>query len=161
MSDWKERLRDNAVHRETERRIEATKIEREGSEVETFYANTVIPAFEELQGLLSQYGRQVNISPVTGYSNQRSATIAVLRDDTAELELSIKVEVDPSGSRASVLWTRTDWAAGQRSSFKDTPFEDSSFEDSSFFTSLSDITKEQIVDLFMDEYMPIFERSKA
>ena len=82
--------------------------------------------------------------------------IDVLHNDTTELAVSIKVEVDTSGSRASALWTRTDLKDGQRSSFEDSPFEESAF-----FTSLSDITKEQIVDRFMEEYMPIFERSDA
>ena len=155
MSDWENKLRDTAEHKLTEHRTGSEEIAGTPTEVETFYANVVMPAFEEVQGLLRQHGRQVNISPMTGYANRRSATIAVLHNNTTELELSIKVQVDPSGSRASARWTVTDVEDGQRSSFEDNPFEDSSF-----FTSLAAITKEQLVDRFMDEYMPIFERSK-
>ncbi len=154
VSDWENKLRDAAKQQVTEHRTGSEEIADAPAEVETFYANVVMPAFEEVQGLLRQHERQVNISPVTGYSNQRSATITVLHNDSTELELSVRVEVDPSGSRASARWTMTDTQDGQRSSFEDNPFEDSSF-----FTSLSDITKDKIVDRFMDEYMPIFERS--
>ena len=156
MSDWKDRLRDAADRQETERRTHGEQIGQVPTEVDTFYANAMMPAFEELQGLLGQYGRQVNISPVTGFENHRSAMIDVLHNGATELALAIRVEVDSSGSRASAYWTRTDLQDGQRSSFEDHPFEDSAF-----FTSLSDITKEEIVDRFMDEYMPIFERSRA
>ncbi len=154
MSDWQERLRDSADRQESRGRADAERAGHTLPEVEAFYADVVIPAFEELRDLLRRYGRQVDVRPMTGYSSGRSATIEVLRGDTTELELSVNVEGDSEGSRASALWTRTDWQDGQRSSFKDNPFEKDSF-----FTSLSDITKEQIVGRFMEEYMPIFEQS--
>lgn len=156
MSNWENKLRDTAEHKATEHHTDSEGI-AEPAEVETFYENVVRPAFEDLHGLLRQHGRQVNISPMTGHANQRSATIAILHNDATELELAVRVVVDPDGSRASVRWTMIDTEDGQRSSFDDSLFEDGSF----FFTSLSDITKEQLVDLFMDEYMPIFERSKG
>ncbi len=150
MRNWKDKLRESA-----ERRTGTEKIAPVPAEVETFYSNVVLPAFGEVQGLLEPHQRQVVISPVTGHSNKRAATIAVLHNDGMELELSIRVQVDSSGSRASARWTVTDMD-GHRSSFDDNPFENGSF-----FTTLSDITKEQIIDRFMAEYMPIFERSKA
>lgn len=156
MSDWENKLRDTAEEKVTERRTGPEKNAQAPTEVETFYANVVMPAFEEVQGLLRPHGRQVSISPATGYSKQRSATLAVLHNDAPELELAVKVEIDPSGSRASALWTTTDMKDGHRSSYEDNPFVDSSF-----FTSLAEITREQIVNRFMDEYMPIFERSKG
>ncbi len=154
MTDWNDRLRDSAQHQETKQRTEAEGSGQETPEVQAFYADVVMPAFEEIQHLLRNYGREVNISPMTGYSNRRSAKIEVLHAGTVELELSIDVEVDPSGSRASARWTTTEREGGDRSSYKDNPFEENSF-----FTSLSAIRKEQIVDRFMNEYLPIFERS--
>ncbi len=154
MSDWKDRLRDAAQRQEAKQRTDTEKIEHEQPEVEVFYADVVVPAFEEIQQLLRNYGREVNISPMTGYSNRRSAKIEALHAGTVELELSIDVEVDPSGSRASARWTTTEREGRDRSSYKDNPFEENSF-----FTSLSAIRKEQIVDRFMIEYLPIFERS--
>ncbi len=154
VSDWKDRLRDAAQRQETKQRSDAERIDQEQPEVEVFYADVVVPAFEEIQQLLREYGREVNISPITGYSNQRSAKIEALHAGSVELELSIDVEVDPSGSRASARWTSTEREGGDRSSYKDNPFEDNSF-----YTSLSAIRKEQVVDRFMNEYLPIFERS--
>lgn len=154
MSDWKDRLRDAAQRTETEQQTGAKRGAQEPPEVAAFYADVVMPAFEEIQRLLREYGREVNISPMTGYADQRSVKIEALRAGTSELELSIDVEVDPSGSRASARWTTTEGERGERSSYKDNPFEDTSF-----YTALSAIRKEQVVDRFMDEYMPIFERS--
>jgi hypothetical protein len=154
VTDWNDRLEDSAQHQETKQRTVAEASGHETPEVQAFYADVVIPAFEEIQQLLRNYGREVNISPLSGYSNRRSAKIEALHAGTVELELSIDVEVDPSGSRASARWTTTEREGGDRSSYKDNPFEESSF-----FTSLSAIRKEQVLDRFMAEYMPIFERS--
>ena len=154
MSEWKDRLRDVAQRQEAKQRTDAERIDQEQPEVEVFYSDVVLPAFEEIQQLLREHGRQVNISPITGYANHRSAKIEALHAGTVELELSIDVEVDPSGSRASARWTTTERQGRDRSSYKDNPFEENSF-----YTSLSAIRKEQVVDRFMTEYMPIFERS--
>ncbi len=154
MSGWNDRLRDAAKRKETEQQTDTERVEQEPPEVKAFYADVVMPAFEEIQRLLREYGREVVISPMTGYSNRRSVKIEALHNGTTELELSINVEVDPGHSRASARWTTTEGEGRQRSSYKDNPFEDNAF-----YTSLSDIRKDQVVDRFMNEYMPIFERS--
>ncbi len=149
MGDWKDRLRNTFDQTAAKKQSDADKIAHAATEVKDFYRTKVEPAFLELRGEIEKYGRQADVRPMTGGGREYVQGINVTRNGNLELYYVVRVQVSPDRLYVAPVKTQIDWTNDRR------------FTSEGYFKSNdpSDITKDEIISNFLDEYAPIVERA--
>jgi hypothetical protein len=143
MRDWKQDLdaffRDRG---EAPRSSTTDLLVRRNNEARTFIEQTVMPAFEELQVALAQYGREALLS--TAHKGRAAASIRVRNEGRDEFEYLIGVRVTPERAVPyAELIPHTGWPKR--------PIESPLREGTQDY-GVSDITKEQVIAHFLSSY---------
>jgi len=115
--------------------------------VEKFYSTIVTPAFKELKSELKRHGRDVEV-----YAERRDfASIIVNFEGEEELDYSIEVMLSPARVFPRPVIHYTEWASSRRLRVEGLLRTGSQDYD------ISDITKEEIIEHFLDEYKNYIE----
>ncbi len=143
MRDWKQDLEAFFRARgETPRPSTTDLLVRRNNEAGIFIDQTVMPAFEELQAALAQYGREALLS--TAHKGRAAASIRVRHEGRDEFEYLIGVRVTPERAFPYVeLIPHGGWPRR--------PIENTVREGSQDY-SVSDITKEEVIAHFLASY---------
>jgi hypothetical protein len=150
MSDWKQDLDEffrarGLAPRPSDSAPRVRALVRRDEEAATFIAETVMPAFEELQEVLSQYGRVAQVGPVQLSPTQRkraAASIRVRAEGRDEFEYIIGVRVTLEQAFPYVeLIQRWPWYARERM-----------IREGAQDYSVTDITKEEVIRHFLSSY---------
>jgi hypothetical protein len=144
MSNWKQDL--DALFRargEGPRPSTTDLLVRRNQEAGVFIDQTVVPAFEELQGALGQYGREALLS--TNHKDRgAAASIRVRSEGRDEFEYLIGVRVTPERAFPYVeLVPHPGWP--KRASER-------TIRDGAQDYSVTDITKEEVIRHFLSSY---------
>ena len=145
MKDWKiilagffEKQKEKEGAQEEKRSLEKLRVEK-------FYASTVNPAFEELKAEFKKHGREVEV-----YTERRDfASIIVQFEGDEELDYSIEVMLYPGLAFPRPVIHYTEWASSRR--LRAEGFLRKGTQD----YDISDITKEEIIEHFLNEYKNI------
>ena len=144
MSDWKQHL--DAIFRaggEMPRPSTTDLLVRRNQEAHAFIVQTVVPAFEELQEALSQYGRESLLS-ADHKDRGAAASIRVRNEGRDEFEYLIGVRVIPERAFPYVeLIPHHGWP--RRAS-------EGTIRDGLQDYSVTDITKEEVIRHFLSSY---------
>ena len=143
MSDWKQDL--DAIFRaggEMPRPSTTDLLVRRNEEAHVFIDQTAIPALEELQAALGQYGRETLLS--TNHKGRAAVSIRVRNAGRDEFEYLIGVRVTPERAFPYVElvphpgWLRPPGEGTIREGIQD--------------YSVTDITKEEVIRHFLSSY---------
>ena len=145
MNDWKKILASFLEKQEGGKGEKEEKRSQEKLRVEKFYATIVNPAFEELKSEFNKYGREVEV-----YTERRDfASIIVQFEGDEELDYSIEVMLYPNLAFPRPVIHYTEWASSRR--LRAEGFLRKGTQD----YDISDITKEEIIENFLNEYKNI------
>jgi hypothetical protein len=141
LPDWRTDLAD--FLREMENRPEARedRLRRAKTQIDEFFSETVIPAFEELKTELEKYGREVKV-----FRGLNSASLTVSYMGYTELEYAIKVRARPNGAFPYLEVRFMDGAAGRIYSTEDY------FRSGAQTYDIADISKDEIAENFLSDY---------
>ena len=147
MKDWKKILASFFEKQDVEKGEKQERRSQEKLRVEEFYATIVNPAFEELKSELKKHGREVNVyTQRTDY-----ASIIVQFEGAEELDYSIEVMLYPGLAFPRPVVHFTEWASSRRLRVEGLLRKGVQNYD------ISDITKEEIIEHFLDEYKNYIE----
>jgi hypothetical protein len=142
MKDWKKILATILKNQKEDRREKETKRSHEKLRVEKFYSKIVNPAFKELKSELIRHGRDVEV-----YIERRDfASIIVNFEAEEELDYSIEVIISPVRIFPRPVVHYTEWASSRRLRVE------GSLRKGVQTYDISDITKEEIIEHFLNEY---------
>lgn len=143
MRDWKQDLDAFFRNRgEAPRPSTTALLVRRNNEAGAFIEQTVMPAFEELQTALAQYGREALLS--TAHKGRAAASIRVRNAGRDEFEYLIGVRVTPERAVPyAELISHAGWPRR--------PIESPLWEGTQDY-SVSDITKEEVIAHFLSTY---------
>ena len=142
MKDWKKILASFFEEQKEEKEEKAKKHSQEKLRVENFYATIVNPAFEELKSEFKKHGRAVEV-----YTERRDfASIIVQFESEEELDYSIEVMLSPGLAFPRPVIHYTEWASSRR--LRAEGFFRTGFQN----YDISDITQEEIIEHFLNEY---------
>lgn len=143
MSDWKQDLDALFRARGEVPQMSATDLlVHRNQEAHTFINQTVIPAFEELQEALSQYGREALLS--TDHKGRAAVSIRVLNAGLDEFVYLIGVRVMPERAIPyAEIVSHSGWP--RRTSER-------MIRDGAQEYSVTDITKEEVIRHFLSSY---------
>jgi hypothetical protein len=145
MKDWKKILASLIEKQKEEKGEKEEKRSQEKLRVEKFYATIVNPAFEELRSEFRKYGREVDV-----YTERRDfASIIVNFEGEEELDYSIEVMLSPGLAFPRPVIHYTEWASSRR--LRAEGFLRKGIQ----VYDISDITKEEIIEHFLNEYQNI------
>jgi hypothetical protein len=140
--NWKKNLASFFKKQKEEKEEKEEKHSHEKSRVEKFYSTIVNPAFEELKSELKKHGREVEV-----YTERRDfASIIVQFESEEELDYSIEVMLSPGLAFPRPVIHYTEWASSRRLRVEGlfrTGIQD---------YDISAITKEEIIEHFLNEY---------
>jgi hypothetical protein len=140
--NWKKKLANFFKEQEEEKEEKEEKHSHEKLRVENFYLSIVNPAFEELKSELKKHGRTVEV-----YTERRDfASIIVQFEGEEELDYSIEVMLYPGLAFPRPVVHFTEWASSRRLRVEGlfrTGIQD---------YDISDITKDEIIEHFLNEY---------
>lgn len=145
MENWKKILA-NFFEKQKEKKEEIEeKHSHEKLRVEKFYSTIVNPAFEELKSELKKHGREVEV-----YTERRDfASIIVQFEGEEELDYSIEVMLFPGLAFPRPVVHYTEWASSRRLRVEGLLRKGIQDYD------ISDITKDEIIEHFLNEYKNI------
>lgn len=147
MENWKKILADTLKKQKEDRREKEIKHSHEKLRVEKFYSTVVTPAFNELKSELKKYGREVEV-----YTERKDfASIIVSFEAEEELDYSIEVMISPVHVFPRPVIHYTEWASSRRLRVEGLLRKGTQNYD------ISDITKEEIIEHFLNEYKNYIE----
>jgi len=142
MKNWKNILANFFEKQKEEKEEKEVKHSHEKLRVEKFYSTIVNPAFEELKSELKKHGREVDV-----YTERRDfASIIVQFEGEEELDYSIEVMLYPGLAFPRPVIHYTEWASSRRLRI------DGLLRKGIQDYDISDITKEEIIEHFLNEY---------
>jgi hypothetical protein len=142
MKNWEKILATIFKKQKEEKGEKEEKRSHEKLRVEKFYSTIVNPALEELKSELKKYGREVEV-----YTERRDyASIIVNFEGEEELDYSIEVMISPGRIFPRPVIHYTEWASSRR--LRAEGLLRKGIQD----YDISDITKEEIIEHFLDEY---------
>ena len=142
MADWRDNLNDFFDQ------TEETKQDEEKSEIAGFVSHVVIPAFEEIEMELARHGRYVNIRDTI-----TSAVITVCKEGEEELMYRVQGRTFPNG-----VLPYAEIRFRERKGLRLLTTE-SMFRSGSQGYALGDITKEEVIQNFIENYTKRVEKS--
>jgi hypothetical protein len=147
MENWKKTLA-TILKKQTENRGDKDiKHSHEKLRVEKFYSTIVNPALQELKSELERYGRDVDV-----YTERPDfASIIVNFEGEEELDYSIEVMISPVRVFPRPVIHYTEWASSRRLRVEGLLRKGRQEYD------ISDISKEEIIEHFLDEYKNYIE----
>jgi len=122
-------------------REEEAKQQKESSDLTTFINNVVLPAFDQLAEELRRHGRSV-----TTRSSATTATLIVQREGEEEMRYRIQGRMFPNG-----VLPFADIRCKERKGRKFVTVE-SMFRSGSSDYTLSDITSDEVIENFVENY---------
>ncbi len=147
MENWKKILANTLKKQKEGRREKEIKHSHEKLRVEKFYSTVVTPAFNELKSELKKYGREVEV-----YTERKDfASIIVSFEAEEELDYSIEVMISPVHVFPRPVIHYTEWASSRRLRVEGLLRKGTQNYD------ISDITKEEIIEHFLNEYKNYIE----
>ena len=147
MENWKEILATILKKQKEDRREKDIKHSHEKLRVEKFYSTIVNPAFKELKSELRKYGREVEV-----YTERPDfASIIVNFEGEEELDYSIEVMISPVRIFPRPVIHYTEWASSRRLRVAGLLRKGRKNYD------ISDISKEEIIEHFLNEYKNYIE----
>jgi hypothetical protein len=147
MENWKEILATILKKQKEDRREKDIKHSHEKLRVEKFYSTIVNPAFKELKSELRKYGREVEV-----YTERPDfASIIVNFEGEEELDYSIEVMISPGRVFPRPVIHYTEWASSRRLRVAGL------LRKGRQNYSISDISKEEIIEHFLNEYKNYIE----
>jgi hypothetical protein len=147
MENWKEILATVLKKQKEDRREKDIKHSHEKLRVEKFYSTIVNPAFKELKSELRKYGREVEV-----YTERPDfASIIVNFEGEEELDYSIEVMISPGRVFPRPVIHYTEWASSRRLRVAGL------LRKGRQNYSISDISKEEIIEHFLNEYKNYIE----
>jgi hypothetical protein len=147
MENWKKILATILKKQKEDRREKEIKHSHEKLRVEKFFSTIVNPAFEELRSELKKYGREVEV-----YTERKDfASIIVSFEAEEELDYSIEVMISPVRVFPRPVIHYTEWASSRRLRVQGLLRKGRQDYD------ISDISKEEIIEHFLDEYKNYIE----
>jgi len=147
MENWKKILATTLKKQKEDRREKEIKHSHEKVRVEKFYSTIVNPAFNELKSELRKYGREVEV-----YTERKDfASIIVSFEAEEELDYSIEVMISPVHVFPRPVIHYTEWASSRRLRVEGLLRKGAQNYD------ISDITKEEIIEHFLNEYKNYIE----
>ena len=150
MEDWEKRLANFLKKQKKGKVVRKERRSHEKLRVEKMYATIVNPAFEELKSEFKKYGREVEI-----YTERKDySSIIVYFEGEEELDYSIEVMLFPGLAFPRPVIHYTEWASSRR--LRAEGFLRKGIQD----YDISDITKEEIIEHFLNEYKNISSEHK-
>jgi hypothetical protein len=147
MENWKKNLATILKKQKEHRGEKEIKHVHEKRRVENFFSRVVNPAFKELKSELKRYGRDVEV-----YTERRDfASIIVNFEAEEELDYSIEVMISPIRVFPRPVIHYTEWASSRRLRVEGLLRTGIQNYD------ISDITKEEIIEHFLNEYKNYIE----
>jgi hypothetical protein len=147
MENWKKILANFFDKQKEEKGEKEVKRSKEKLRVEKFYSTIVNPAFEELRSELKKHGREVEV-----YAERTDfASIIVNFEAEEELDYSIEVMISPGHVFPRPVIHYTEWASSRR--LRAEGLLRKGIQD----YDISDITKEEIIEHFLNEYKNYIE----
>ena len=147
MENWKKILATFFKKQKEGRGEKEIKHSQEKLRVEKFYSTIVSPAFNELKSELRKYGREVEV-----YTERKDfASIIVSFEAEEELDYSIEVMISPVHVFPRPVIHYTEWASSRRLRVEGLLRKGTQNYD------ISDITKEEIIEHFLNEYRNYIE----
>jgi hypothetical protein len=147
MENWKKILATTLKKQKEDRKEKEIKHSHEKVRVEKFYSTIVNPAFNELKSELRKYGREVEV-----YTERKDfASIIVSFEAEEELDYSIEVMISPVHVFPRPVIHYTEWASSRRLRVEGLLRKGAQNYD------ISDITKEEIIEHFLNEYKNYIE----
>lgn len=142
MSDWQNDLGDMLNSPDT------GKIETEASDLNRFFTETALPAYEELTAELQKYGRTTQVRATTS-----SATLSVTHKGEDEISYRLQARTFPNGVRpfAEVRFR-------ERKGLKLITVETMVRSGSDEYT-INNITKDEVIKSFLSHYKKRVETS--
>ena len=150
MKNWKKILASFFEEKEEEKGKKEKKQSHEKLRVEKFYSTIVNPAFEELKSELKKYGREVDV-----YTERTDfASIILQFEGDEELDYSIEVMLYPGLAFPRPVIHYTEWASSRRLRVEGI------FRIGIQNYDISDITKDEIIEHFLNEYKNLSSEHK-
>ena len=147
MENWKKILTTILKKQKEDSREKEIKHSHEKLRVEKFYSTIVNPAFNELKSELKRHGRDVDV-----YTERRDfASIIVNFEAEEELDYSIEVMISPVRVFPRPVIHYTEWASSRRLRVEGLLRKGPQNYD------ISDISKEEIIEHFLNEYKNYIE----
>jgi hypothetical protein len=147
MKNWKKTLANFFKKQKESRGEKEIKHSHDKLRVEKFYSTIVNPAFEELKSELRRYGRDVEV-----YIERKDfASIIVNFEGEEELDYSIEVMISPVRVFPRPVIHYTEWASSRRLRVEGL------FRKGRQDYDISDISKEEIIEHFLNEYKNYIE----
>jgi len=147
MENWKKILATILNKQKEGRGEKKIKHSHEKMRVEKFYSTIVNPAFEELKSELKRHGRDVEV-----YTERKDfASIIVNFEAEEELDYSIEVMISPVRVFPRPVIHYTEWASSRRLRVEGLLRKGIQNYD------ISDISKEEIIEHFLNEYQNYIE----
>ena len=147
MENWKKILATTLKKQKEDRKEKEIEHSHEKLRVEKFYSTIVNPALKQLKSELKKYGREVEV-----YTERRDyASIIVTFEGEEELDYSIEVMISPVRVFPRPVIHYTEWASSRRLRVEGLLRTGIQNYD------ISDITKEEIIEHFLDEYKNYIE----
>jgi len=147
MKNWKKNLASFFETQKESKREKEIKHHHEKLRVEEFYSKIVNPAFEELKSELKRHGRDVEV-----YTERKDfASIIVNFEGAEELDYSIEVMISPVYVFPRPVIHYTEWASSRRLRVEGLLRKGRQDYD------ISDVTKEEIIEHFLNEYKNYIE----
>jgi len=147
MENWKIILANFFNKQKEEKAEKEVKRSQEKLRVEKFYSKIVNPALEELKSELKKHGREVEV-----YTERKDfASIIVNFEAEEELDYSIEVRISPGRVFPRPVIHYTEWASSRRLRVEGLLRKGNQDYD------ISDITKEEIIEHFLNEYKNYIE----
>ena len=141
MTDWENKLDKFFANKEVKEKETATKLSVTETEVPIFIEQVVMPAFRELRPALERHGREV---AVFGGQEPR---IVIKYNGQEEFEYAIHIRVSPGHAVPVPKTRRRDKKDGKL--FGAEGYLRSGTQD----YSISEITKDEIIEHFLSDYM--------
>ncbi len=150
MKNWKKNLANFFEKQKEEKEEKEKKHSHEKLRVEKFYTTIVNPALEELKSELKKHGREVDV-----YTERRDfASIIVQFESEEELDYSIEVMLYPGLAFPRPVIHYTEWASSRRLRVESLLRKGIQNYD------ISDITKNEIIEHFLNEYKNLSSEHK-
>ena len=150
MKNWKKILASFFEEKEEKKGKKEKKQSHEKLRVEKFYSTIVNPAFEELKSELKKYGREVDV-----YTERTDfASIILQFEGDEELDYSIEVMLYPGLAFPRPVIHYTEWASSRRLRVEGI------FRIGIQNYDISDITKDEIIEHFLNEYKNLSSEHK-